>query len=245
MELVKIGIPKSELLLIPENERIFFVQLTNLLNDLIILRKLIYFSSSTEESNDTIRKALNSQALFLLRLQAGKLSEGWQLLQNYFFKSQLSQDYENRLSPEGKNDLAGIKKYFNNRNIVSLIRNEFAFHYSPESAVKIKELINNAPDSEVFELFLAEHFGNCFCFMPYVLVTFAILQSTGSPNYWEAMDKLLSEVNQVTLWFSNFLGECIHIILKKYNNLNMTKDNIEIPDPPKLGSIILPYFTTK
>lgn len=241
MKLIKIEIPKSELLSISENERIFFVQLANLLNDLNIFRKLVYFSSK-ETKNDIIRKAQNSQALALIRIQAGKLGEGWELLQREFFTSKVSIEYEPLLDSKAQEALKKIKDYFGKENLIKLIRNEFAFHYS---SGKIKQLINDAPEGEVFEAFLSENHGNCLYFISHVIVNFAILKSIGGNDFWDAMDKLLKEVNEVTLWFFDFLGECIAIILQKYKHLGIVTKEIEIPEPPKMDSVDLPYFVSK
>ncbi|GAH92434.1 unnamed protein product, partial [marine sediment metagenome] len=47
--------------------------------------KITFFSASVEEEDSLIRRAKNSQALFMIRLTAGKLWEGGRLLETYFF----------------------------------------------------------------------------------------------------------------------------------------------------------------
>jgi hypothetical protein len=243
MKLLKIEIPKSNLLSIPENERIFLIQFMNLLNDLNILNKLTYYSSK-DTNVDVVRKAQNTQALLLIRIQAGKLFEGWKLLQKYFFGAKISKEMEGKLSGLGKIGLAELKKYFGTKdNIIHLIRDEFAFHYSPASSEKISKRIVEAPDSEVFEIFISEDHGNCLYHISHVLVMVAILKSLRCPDFWTAMDKLLEDVHKVTGWFLQFLGECLIVIFEKY--LGRGHIEVEIPEPPTIDDVKLPFFVRK
>lgn len=240
MKLWKVEIPKSSLLLIPETERIFFVQTASLLNDLAVLQKCLFFSADTETTNDIVRESQNSQALFFARIQSGKLSEGWQLLQNQFFGSKISKEYEKKLTDLGRCSLQKLKSYFAGDNLLSLIRNEFAFHYSRESSERIAEVIRAAPDSEVFHIFLSEGHGNCFYSISQTLVNFAILRSIDSTDHQKAMDQLLREVMTVTGWFLDFLGGCLLIMVKEYLGGQFLE--VEIPEPPELDKVRLPYF---
>ena len=123
MELLKLEIPKSKLLSIPKKERVFFVQAGNLLNDLSMLQKLTLFTTNTKTTNKTVRTAQNLQALCLIRIQAGKLDEGWHFLDKNYFGAKLSKNYDRMLSQSEKQCLDNIKKYFNSkRNLISLAR---------------------------------------------------------------------------------------------------------------------------
>ncbi len=239
MELLKFEIPKSKLLSVPKNEQVFFVQAGNLLNDLSMLQKLSIFTTNTEDTNKTVRTAQNLQALCLIRIQAGKLDEGWQLLHKNYFGAVLSEKYDRMLSQSEKQCLDNIKKYFNNnRNLISLVR-DYTFHYFTLSE-QISQLIDDAPISEIFEVFMSDYFGNCVFSMSNVLTTFAILKSTGITNTEEAMRKLLRDVNEVTQWFGHFLGGCLLIFVKEHLGLKSTK--VDIPEPPDINEVALPFF---
>jgi hypothetical protein len=237
MKLFKVEIPKSMLSQVPENERVFFVQLGNLLNDLSILQKLSYFSANTETADPIGRSAQNSQAVSLILVQAGKLWEGWQMLQKQFFGTKLSGTYENHLTDPGTHSLEKLKNYFNKENLIFLIRNKFAFHYD---SAEIKNQINEVPDSEVLEVFMAETHGNCFYSISHILVLFGILKSTGCSNIDDAMRKLFQDMLQVTRWFVNFLGDCLLVFARRH--LGFEHAEVEIPEPPHINNIALPYF---
>jgi len=239
MELFKLEIPKSKLLLAPKNERVFFVQAGNMLNDLSMLQKLSLFTTNTKPTNRTVRAAQNLQTLSLLRIQAGKLDEGWELLQKNYFGAGLSKIYDPLLPEREKQCLSKIKQYFNSKNpLLSLVR-DYTFHYFTSSE-QISQLIDDAPDTEVFEVFMSDCFSNCVFSVSNVLLHFAILKSTGITNTDEAMGKLLRDVMDVTKWFGRFLDVCLLIFAKEHLGLESTK--VEIPEPPDINEVALPFF---
>lgn len=239
MKLLKLEIPKSKLLSVPKEEQVFFVQAGNLLNDLSMLQKLTIFTTNTNTTNKTLRAAQNLQALCLMRIQAGKLDEGWQLLHKNYFGVGLSKKYDRILSQSEEKSLDNIKKYFDNKhNLISLVR-DYTFHYFTSSE-HISQLIDDVPESEVFEVFMSEYYGNCVFLMSNTLLTFAILKSTGITNTEEAMRKLLGDVKEVTRWFGHFLGGCLLIFTNEHLGLEHTE--VEIPEPPDINEVALPFF---
>lgn len=243
MELKKIEIPKSQLLSISKEERVFFIQSLNLLNELIILRKLVIFSSNhTNKQAEIVQKAQSSQTLFLLKIQAGKLYEGYKLLSKHFTHRKLSKTYQVKLSASAKNSLKALNKYFNKQggNLISLIRNEFAFHDHLTSD-KIENLITNAPTSQVFYIFTAKNHGNYYD-IANVLINLAMLKSVNGSNEKESLRKILEDIKKITHWFLDFLENYVQVIIKENFNLNYIK--IEMPNPPNIKEITLPYFIT-
>lgn len=241
MELLKVNIRKSKLDTIPENERVFFIQLTNFLNELNILQKCVFFSGNEIKSLNAIeRRAQISQALFFIRMLAGKLNEGWEMLNKDFFGTQLSKEYKTALSQVGKDSLSELKRYFTRDNNVNLIRKKFAFHYDAE---KIKGEIDKIPKNEVLEMLISEHRGNCLYSFSDVTVNWAILNSIDPSNPARAMDTLIVEVAiKVGGWFQEFGADCVCIISEK---LGLDYTGVEIPEPPLIDDVKLPYFVKK
>ena len=237
MVLNKILISREKLNSIPERERIFFIEIGNLLNELNTLQKVIFIAAKYTE--DTLeRRGRNLQALFFVRILAGKLSEAWELLKRDFFGAMLSQEYETRLDSDAKKNLEKLKKYFSRQNLIHQIRNEFAFHYS--SPEEIKRQLDEVPREEVFELLLAPEHGNCLYSMSDVILNFALLNAVDPADPWRAMDRVLSETFDVTRQFLDFLGECLVIIADQYISLDSEK--VEVSNPPALDDLALPYF---
>ena len=204
-----------------------------------MFQKFMIFSTNRRTTNQVVRAAQNMQALSLARFQIGILSEGWQLLQKNYFGTQLSKEYEPLLSEPARKSLKNLKRYFStNENWMSSVRTGFCFHY-PLSE-EIAKLIDEAPDSEIFEIFMSEFFGNCLFSMSNTIVNFGILKCTGCSDLQRAMDKFLRDGVKVARWFGDFLGECLLVIAKKHLGLESTE--AEIPEPPNIKEVTLPYF---
>jgi hypothetical protein len=241
MQFIEVKISKSDLDKIPEAERVFFIKATNFLNDLNIARKLL-FSVSNRKVEGIQEKARNSQALFFIKIIAGLLAEGWEMLQKDFFAKKIS--YENKLTNDGSKSLKCIKNYFGKRkNLIKLIRNEFSFHYSVDSSERIKEVVNDVGESESFEIYLSMNDqGNCLYYMASIFTNGALLKSTHEADAQKANNRILSEVKLISSHFQLFLGECIAIIIKRYLN-NYSK--IKEPEHTPINKVFLPYFLKK
>ncbi|MHA1669529.1 MAG: hypothetical protein ACTSV5_03010 [Promethearchaeota archaeon] len=242
MKLFKVNISKSKLDTIPEIEKVFFVQLMQFINELNILQKCVIISSNELDFLNTIEKRGQiSQTQFFIRTLAGKLSEGWKMINKNYIDTQLSNEYEDLLSRKGKDSLSRLKEYFNDRNnFVRLIRNKFAFHYDKE---KIKEAINEIPQDEILEIYISEHRTNCLYSLSDTIVNWSILNSIDSSNSQRAMDKLINDIAiKVSSWFQEFCGDCACIIAKK---LDIDSSEVEISELPSINEIKLPYFVKK
>ena len=240
MELLKVDIPMSKLSSISENERVFFVQIGSILNDLSMLQKLTVFSTNKKTTNRVVRAAQNLQTLSLIRIQSGKLHEGWNVLQENFVKKEFSRKYFTKLNPSEKRSYNKAKTYFEDRNnLISWIRNNFAFHYFTKPRI-IKKLFDKVSDSEIFEMFMSEFYGNCVFSMSETLINFEIRKYTGITDTNKAMGKLLRDVQQITKWFGHFLGRFLLVFAEEYLGLQSTK--VEIPEPSNINKVMLPYF---
>ena len=247
MKLFKLQISKDELLSIPEKELELFIQLTNFYNDVNILQKMMVISGNSREiaaQNEIVGRSLSSQGLFFMRIQAGKLYEGRIMLDKHFFNNKtFSIEYNKNGSSKGKEALSNIKNYFGGNNIIKQIRNKYAFHYSKESSEKMMKQIANAPELEIFEIYLSEEIGNCFYSIAHDLLNSSILDDIDSNNWSKAMNKFFQEILDVTKWFLDFAQDCILVISKKY--LQMNSEEAQIPEPQNFNDIRLPFFVRR
>jgi len=242
MKLLKINIPKSKLDIIPEIEQVFFIQLMQFINELNILQKCFIVSNNELESLTAIEKRGQiSQAQFFIRTAAGKLNEGWKMINKNFIDTQLSKEYENLLSQKGRKSLSQLKVYFSDENnLVRLIRNKFAFHYDKE---KIKEEVKKISQEELLEVYISEYRVNCLYSLSDTIVNWSILNSIDSSNSQQAMDTLIGDIAiKVSGWFQEFCVDCVYIIAKK---LGVNPTEITIPDPPSIDKVKLSYFVRR
>ncbi len=247
MKLTKINISKAELLSIPEKELELFIQLTNFYNDVNILQKLMVISGISREkanNNKIVEMSLSSQALFFMRIQAGKLYEGWNMLGEHFFNNKtFSEEYHKNGSSQSKENLSKLKKYFGKNNLIENVRNNYTFHYSKKSSENMVKEIVNAPELKIFEMYFSKEYANCFYSITHDLLNSSILKEIDSSDQAEAMDDFFQQIMDITKRFLDFTQDCIGVISKKYLQLNC--EEVQIPEPPSLNDIRLPFFIKK
>jgi hypothetical protein len=247
MKLTKINISKAELLSIPEKELELFIQLMNFNNDVNILQKLMVISGNSRKKasqNDIVGRSLSSQGLFFMRIQAGKLYEGWNMLGEHFFNNKIfSIEYNKKGSSQSKKNLSELKKSFSKDNLLENIRNNYAFHYSKESSKSMVNQIIDAPDLEIFEIYLSEENGNCFYSIAHDLLNTSILEDIDSDEQAKAMNDFFQQIMDTTKRFLDFTQDCIMVISKKYLQLNC--EEVQIPEPSSLEDITLPFFVKR
>ena len=113
MEFYKKTFSKADFSSIPEQEKVLFVKITALLNELNILQKVTLLSYNNLNSpNDTIKRAQLAQTNFFILLTIGKLNEGWKTITNNFFNSKISKEYSDLFDKETKEGIEYLKKYF-------------------------------------------------------------------------------------------------------------------------------------
>lgn len=244
MKLFKLQISKDELLSIPEKELELFIQLTNFYNDVNILQKMMVISGISREkanNNKIVEMSLSSQALFFMRIQAGKLYEGWNMLGEHFFNNEtFSEEYHKKGSSQSKENLSKLKKYFGKNNLIENVRNNYTFHYSKKSSENMVKEIVNAPDSKIYKAYLSEENCNCFFEIAHDLLNFSILKEIDFDNQAKAMDDFFQQIMDTTKRFLDFAQDCIMVIYKKYLKLNM--EEVQIPDPQNYRDITLSFF---
>ena len=244
VKLVKLQISKGELLSIPEKELELFIQLTNFYNDVNILQKLMVISGISREkanNNKIVEMSLSSQALFFMRIQAGKLYEGWNMLGEHFFNNKtFSEEYHKKGSSQSKENLSKLKKYFGKNNLIENVRNKHTFHYSKESSKNMVKQIIDAPDLKIFEMYYSKEYANCFYSIAHDLLNSSILKEIDSSDQTKAMDDFFQQIMDTTKRFLDFTQDCILVISKKY--LQMNYEEAQIPEPSNLNDIRLPFF---
>lgn len=244
----KIRITKSDLLSMCENERIFFIQSGDLLNDLNVFSKLLMFSMNRQRSDKvSIKTARDVQTMCLIRILAGKLHEGWKLIDKWYYGSAVSRKYDRLLDLSAKGALDEIKKYFSKTtNLISEIRKRLAFHYGPkkpeEWRERVRVLIEKMQASQILEVYVSKAHGNCLFPMSNESVILDVLHLTCESNNDEAWKKLREDFKKVINWFIDFLNDYHLVCTEEYLGLKAC-DEEEIP-APSIKNVSLPYFTT-
>jgi hypothetical protein len=240
MDLHIFKISREQFNRIPEVEQIFILQICTLLNEINILQKLALFSTNKKsEISEFENKAQNAQAFFVFTILAGKLWEGWQMVNKEFFSKGLRQEYFDALPDEGREALNFLGKYFSEQNIICKIRNQFAFHYGSEEIKK--ELKANTDEN--FELILSEFSGNCLFYFANTIVGSAII-SEADQDTQVAMNKVIGDILKISKKLQIFLNNAMVVAMEKYK-IDKNYTTFKLSDVPKLDAVQVPFFVSK
>ncbi|HBL23361.1 MAG TPA: hypothetical protein DDZ40_04515 [Deltaproteobacteria bacterium] len=210
----KLVLSKTQFDLLPEKERILFVQIGHLANELTVLTKLLIFAH-TDSNLEVVRRAYTMQASVIARICIGKLFEGWRLLENSLFATSLSKKYEGKLPKVGAEILENLKKYFGKKNLIPEIRNKFSFH-NPSSEI-INNLLFSIPKEAELHLYLGTQHANSNYYLSEEIISRAMLNCVQSDNLQQAMDKVYKELLQVSGWFVEFCGHCMATLAEEHS----------------------------
>lgn len=241
MKLTKANFSKTQLNQLSEEEKIFFVQLTHLLDELMILAKCVKFASNPMKvKQEAERTAQYTQALFFIKILAGKIYEGWKMLQTSYLSSKLSQKYDKMLSVPASESIKELKKYFAKNNRIREIRNKYAFHYDRK---KIEDQLNHITQDETLSMLISEHQGNSLFAFSDIIINSAILNSINPNDQQKAMDALFEEVIlKVCKWFQDFGYGFVELIMER---LVFDCEEIELKDVQSIEDVKLPYFVRR
>jgi hypothetical protein len=223
-----------------EQKRVFFA-LGHLLNEVAAFQKLVLWSSDCSSEKKARLAGQVTYTMMFLRLTAGKLWEGWRLLERCYFGSKLSLSYDQELSPKGLDALSQLKRYFGRSNLVKHVRNGYAFHYSPERLEKVSGSVSDSLD-----VFIDNGpRTNSLYYFAEVLANHSMLS-----DYFEEVDarafrEFVREIPAVAGWFLDF-GEAYMVAFIQRHQPGIWAEPAEEADPDKLlpfWNVVLPWFT--
>jgi len=241
----KVTITKEQLSLLSEKERVLFVQIGHLANELTVLAKLLIYAHA-ESNIDAIRKAYTMQASVISRVCIGKVFEGWRLLQGSLFASGLSKKYETKLSPAGSEALKKLKKYFGKKNLISEIRNRFSFH-NP-SFEEVRDLLSSIPEDAKLAIYLGTQEANSNYYLSEEIISRAMLACIDSQSLEHAMVKMQKELSEVSGWLVEFCGHCMVALSDEHWSQckeDLRLEEIDMKSQGNIRDFTIPFFVER
>jgi hypothetical protein len=187
-----------------------------------------------------------AQSQMLLRVVIGVLHEAWtKIITNRLLKSPLAKEYVPRLDQGGRDALDTLNKLFGGSNLLSKIRNDYAFHHPYDADIaSAADLAAADPASDTFwKWYFSKSSFNSFYLVSEFVVLHGILKAIGEPDLIAAQEKLMAEVrtamNEMTTlimaltaatWAKNF-GDHFDAVVCA-----------EITDAPALFEFSMPFF---
>lgn len=242
IQLHQVDLSKQQLDRIPESERRLFILVAHAANELNALAKLFHFAVSSASDSGLIGQAENAQALVLARTLAGKLYEFWVLLQRSFFRAGLSKQYEPLLDPEALEALTALKRYFGRANLIELVRNKYAFHYSPD---QIDAGFSAVIDGDPLQIYLGHHHVNTLYAFADSIASRAMLEAIQPGDHTAAFGAVIHETSEVLNYVNAAIGGMMSVCFTKHLGENLYALGakiIEIEGVPQSQKIAIPYF---
>jgi len=239
MKVAVLTIKREAFLGLENNARLFLIQILHMATEIDILRKSVVASHNGLEEMSTMHKSAQFiQATFFAKELAGKLYEGWQLLNHSYFGTVLSKKYDAVLQPSALASLATIKNYFSRQNIVKDIRDNYSFHYGRQRAI---DDLDCAPDIEELRLFIPEGGANMYAEFSELAVNWSLLQRTGGTAD-EAFKRILMDIGVLSDHFANFAHQFAGYVFKA---IGVVVANLDTQDAVEISQIRFPYFISK
>jgi hypothetical protein len=234
-------ISKERLQELPVDERALFLSLAHLSNEIIALQKLILWSYDVSSENESINNGHVAMSLMLIKLLSGKLKEGHNLLKKKFFGTKISRSYAQSLSDKCKETLVQLKRYFGNRNVIDVVRNNYAFHYTPE---ELNAALPKIPEDLILYI-EKEGKGNNLHYFAEVIANRALLQSLGKQDEFEAFMHLIGESTRIADWLLTISDAIMNEFLQRHISDIWESNAIEVyfDKLPSFNDISIPWFT--
>jgi hypothetical protein len=223
---------------LPDEKRIFWLQLAQIRNDLRAIDGICIPSLNVVRPNKAANQyseqeqwiALH-QLTFAIRQLCGTLEQAHEVVHKGWHGTQLSKQMDSLLSQDAKNGLKAFNQYFSRpNNIVTVIRQKFAHHFNPE--ILKGRLCSCAPD-ELHEFITGQTYGNTFYKFAEDLRYHAIVRAIGGKSLQEAIAKLYDEPRQSALRpFETFADDVLFKIAKELD-VKITEANIGQPSDPR------------
>ena len=241
MEIPRVRFDKDALLNLPEEQRRLFVALAHQLNEISLLLRALAWSYQAPENNEAKAHGQLATWLFFLRLLAGKLREGWELLSKHYFpKKALADLFNESASPEQAEALKALKQYFGKTNRLHKIRNNFAFHYSPES---IEAALHWAPD-ELYAYLGEGNGANSLFYFAEAIANHALLETDKLSNPIATLEEYKEEVPEIASHFMKFgWGFMLAVMQSVEGGLLLEEPvKVDLGEIPKFSEVRFPWF---
>jgi hypothetical protein len=231
---------------LPKAERLFFVRLANIANDLRHVQVLtVTGTQATKEYSGVEQEIALHQMIFGLRHWYAILNEAWKVVDSGWNGDQLGKKFYPRLS-KGRCAYDELKKYFGRENFVRKVRDHFASHYE---IGYLPRILDELTPSDEFHFVSSGRSTNTFYSVAENIRTLALIATADEigddeAKPWSeararvAIKKLYAEASRITNNFESFLNDLLPLILKACHLKTDSFTSAAIADPQACRSLI-------
>ena len=243
VKIYRIPVPKDALERMPEHERALLLLLGYIANQISMIWKFISYSKNYQPVGEIDENASAVQAHMLVRLMAGMVNEAWQVVTKQFLQSRLGKEYVELLDEGGRQALADLKRLFGNSNLLTQVRNNFAFHY-PDSG-EINAAFEAASKDETlkgcFEFYFSEHGFNSLFLISDAVMVHGIGRMGGGDTV-AVHKELMDALTRASLAVNEFLKAFVAAAWRRHMGSEMAAREVVDVNAPSGDAVILPFF---
>lgn len=242
MKLYRIEYKPADFQSMPEKHRKLLLFLCAGISELNVLSKIFRFVPAVNAVEHHDRVASRAQGMVVGQIYTGKIFEFWKTFQLLYFASRLSSEYASKLSAESQESLKELKRYFGKKNLIEKVRNNHAFHHSPE---KVEEAQATFPADEVFSLYLSDSLANSVFEFADLLYIHATMETINPGNPAKAYTSLIQDTATVTSHLNRLVSELIATLLKEHlpkSIANLSSKEVQVDAVKESEVQSLPFF---
>jgi len=251
LKIYKATLDKAWLESLPSEDRVFFLTLAHILNEINGLYKLVYWTRDISSESDLLVLGQLTFSRIAIITLVGKLKEANEFLKNYNFftkENKNFQNYKSKMSQEGIDAISNIHKYFEKKNFIDDVRN-ITFHYLKPKKEENRKIVDDGFSSvlpEELTLYLGkDDSSNDLYYFAEVAFARALYKLVDDSDIISAMKKLQKESIEVAGWFRQFGHEFIVAFLNEHGKPVRQEfaEEIELPHLKSFSDIQIPWFT--
>jgi hypothetical protein len=143
---------------------------------------------------------------------------------------------------EGRGAIDSLGRYFGRANLIETVRNNFAFHYSPEQIrAGYQTLVNGDP----LDVYLSRTNANTLYAFAESIAGRSLMESIDPADHARAFDSLIVETSRAVGWFNTLVGACMATCLRRHiggDLYALGAHVINVEGAPDWRGVELPYF---
>jgi hypothetical protein len=238
-------VPRDKLLAMPVDERGFLLSLGYATNHVQMLQKLSIFSLNNEPHNETEATLCAAQTQMIVRLLIGALHESWKIIETRFIGKALGADYDSLLDAGGNAALRTLTKMFEDSALLTMIRSNFSFHYPNDKVLDaaVRDASSKPGDDELWRLYFSQYGFNSFFLVADLMAVHGIMRLLKETDHVSTQERIVKDVRTAAdnlFAFTNAFFAAAW--LKNFGPTLDARSVIEIPKPPPMETIKLPFF---
>lgn len=245
IDVYRIVLSKDRLKSLPPDERSLLLLLGYVANQIAMTQKIVTFMTNRAPADPVEEKLAAVQTQMMARNMIGVLNEGWLLIKKRFVSKPLGRAYEPLLDAGGVEALAKLKRHFGASNLLSKIRNDYAYHLPEDAEVDAAfqaAIVDPEWDDDWYWYMSGSNFNSLY-FPSDIVVLHGILKSINGTNLRDAQAKIMGEVRLVSDLMGEFIPALTAAIWRKHFGNDMMADKVfNIGTAPSIWDVTIPFF---